>query len=101
MSILNWVRGGTLGNKTPNSPTLPDPTEIENTEEAQITAVCNAEEENATTTRKRKRSEYESYTPETRAKMDPYAIENGPTKAARHFSKDLRRDVNESTIFVA
>lgn len=54
MSILKWVRGGTLGNKTPNSPTLPDPTEIENTEEAQITAVCNAQVENATTTRKRK-----------------------------------------------
>lgn len=60
MSILNWVRGGTLGNKTPNSPTLPDPTEIENTEEAQITAVCNAEVENATTPRKRKRKEYGS-----------------------------------------
>lgn len=100
MSILNWIRGGTLGNKTPNSPTLPDPTEIENTE-AQITAVCNAEVENATTTRKRKRSEYGSYTPETRAKMARYAIENGPTKAARHFSKDLGRDVNESTIFIA
>uniref|UniRef100_K1PB06 Tripartite motif-containing protein 2 n=1 Tax=Magallana gigas TaxID=29159 RepID=K1PB06_MAGGI len=51
MSILNWVRSGTLGNKTPNSPTLPDPTEIENTEEAQITAVGNAEVENVTTPR--------------------------------------------------
>lgn len=63
MSILNWVRRGTLGNKTPNSSTLPDPTEIENTKEAQITAVCNAEVENVTTPRKRKRSEYGSYTP--------------------------------------
>lgn len=45
MFILNWVRRGTLGNKSPNSPTLPDPTEIENAEEAQITAVCNAEVE--------------------------------------------------------
>lgn len=73
MSILNWVRRGTLGNKTPNSSTLPDPTEIENTKEAQITAVCNAEVENVTTPRKRKRSEYGSYTPETRAKMARYA----------------------------
>lgn len=92
MSILNWVRGGTLGNKTPNSPTLPDPTKIENTAEAQIKAMCNAEVENATTTRKRKRSEYGSYTTETRAKMACYAIENGPTKAAWHFSKELGRD---------
>lgn len=98
MSILNWVRRGTLENKAPNLPTLPDPTEIENTEEAQITAVCNAEVENVTTPRKRKRIEYGSYTPETRAKMARYAIENGPTKAARHFSKELGRDVNESTI---
>lgn len=30
--------------------------------------------------------------------MALYAIENGPTKAARHFSKELGRDVNESTI---
>lgn len=59
MSILNWVRRGTLENNTPNSPTLSDPTDIENTEEAQITAVCNAEVEKVTTPRKRKRSDIE------------------------------------------
>lgn len=98
MLILIWVRRGTLGNRTPNSPTMPDPTEIENMEEAQITAVCNTEVEKAITPRKRKRSEYGTYTPETRAKMARYAIENGPSKAALHFSKEMGREVNESTV---
>lgn len=45
----------------------------------------------------RKRGRYNSYTPEQRASIGKYAAENGPTKAARHFTKILGSDVNEST----
>lgn len=47
-----------------------------------LTAVCNAEVEKVTTPRKRKRSEYGSYTPKTRAKMARYAsISQQPQKS--------------------
>lgn len=48
--------------------------------------------------KKRQRGEYGSYSPETRTKIAKYAIENGPTKAAAHFSKTLGRKLNESTV---
>ena len=44
-----------------------------------------------------KRSRYNSYTPEERAKIGKYASENGATRAARHFSQSLERSINEST----
>lgn len=72
---------------------MPDPTEIGKTQEAQITAVCNTDVEKAITLRKRKRSEYGTY---TRAKQARYAIENFPAKAVRHFSKELGKEVNEA-----
>ena len=40
---------------------------------------------------------YNKYTPEERASIGKYAAENGSTKAARHFSKLLKRDINKST----
>ena len=45
----------------------------------------------------RKRGSYNHYTAEERASIGKYASENGPTKAARHFTKVLRRNINEST----
>lgn len=58
MSILNLVRRGTLGNRTLNPPTMPDRTELVNTEEAQITAVCNTEVKKAITPKKKKTQEH-------------------------------------------
>lgn len=49
-------------------------------------------------TRKRKMDEYGQYSPDTRAIMARYCIENGPSKAASYFSSKLGRKVNESMI---
>jgi len=47
---------------------------------------------------KRKRGNYNNYSPEVRAKMARYAIENGIQNAARKFTSELGSPVNESTI---
>ena len=44
-----------------------------------------------------KRGKYNDYTPELRAKIGKYAAECGPTRASRHFTKELGKDVPEST----
>ena len=36
------------------------------------------------------RGKYNSYTPEERAQIGKYAVENGNSKAAKHFSEDAR-----------
>ena len=51
-----------------------------------------------TGSRKRKRGEYGDYSPDTRYKIARYAIENGNSRAARHFSSVLDRNINESTV---
>lgn len=45
----------------------------------------------------KKRGRYNSYTPEERAVIGKYAAENGPTRAARHYTKTFGHDINEST----
>ena len=47
---------------------------------------------------KRKRGTYQNYSPEVRAKIARYAVENGIANAARKFSKDLGGSVNKSTV---
>lgn len=47
---------------------------------------------------KRKRGQYGEYSPETQCKIARFAIENDNTKAVRHFSDILKRDINESTV---
>ena len=44
-----------------------------------------------------KRGKYNDYTPELRAKIGKYAAECGPTRASHHFTKELGKDVQEST----
>lgn len=41
---------------------------------------------------------YNSYDSAYRAKMARYAVDHGVAVAARHFSKSLQKNVNESTI---
>lgn len=48
--------------------------------------------------RKRKRGNFGHFTPESRAKIAKWACEYGYTSAAKRFSKELMRDVNESTV---
>ena len=43
------------------------------------------------------RGKYNDYTAKERAQIGKYAAENGPTKAAKHFSQVLSRKVPEST----
>ena len=44
-----------------------------------------------------RRGKYNSYTPKERAQIGKYALENGNSRAARHFSKVLDRQIREST----
>lgn len=48
--------------------------------------------------RKRKRGNFGHFTPESRAKIAKWACEYGYTSVAKRFSKELMRDVNESTV---
>ena len=43
------------------------------------------------------RTKYASYTPQERALIGKYAAENGPTRAARHYSNVLKKNVPEPT----
>lgn len=43
------------------------------------------------------RRKYNSYTPEERAQIGKYVLENGNSRAARHFSKVLHQQIREST----
>lgn len=49
-------------------------------------------------TRKRKRGQYGHYTPESRAKIAKWACDHGNTSAAKRFSKEQGRNINESTV---
>lgn len=48
--------------------------------------------------RKRKRGNYERFSPETKAKIARYAINHGASKAARYYSTTLNKNVQESTV---
>ena len=47
---------------------------------------------------KRKRGSHNNYSPEIRAKIATYAVENGIANAARKFTKELDSPVNQSTV---
>jgi len=47
---------------------------------------------------KRKRGNYNNYSPEVRAKMARYAVENGVQNATRNFTKEFGSPVYESKI---
>ena len=46
---------------------------------------------------KQGRGKYNDYTPEERAAIRMYAVENGPGRACKHFTKVLEKNVPEST----
>ena len=47
---------------------------------------------------KRKHGEYKTYSSELRLKIGKYGATHGVTKAARYFSKELGKHINESTV---
>ena len=51
-----------------------------------------------TSARKRKRGEYNHYSPDQQYKMAKCAVENGVSKAAKDFSKHLGKNIHESSI---
>jgi hypothetical protein len=53
-----------------------------------------------TPSKKQKRGEYRYYSPQQKAKIARYAIDNGATKAARHFSEKLGTKLNDSTVLL-
>ena len=103
----------------PSTPGLPDPNKEEDQGKAQLCAAANEAileavalsplpagdayfPADATPTppkgQKRKRGQYGIYTPEDRLTMGKYGAEHGASRAAVHFSHQLSRKVNESTI---
>ncbi|ELU18281.1 hypothetical protein CAPTEDRAFT_185762 [Capitella teleta] len=82
---------------------MPDPNAEGNPADAACCAAANAEiariQEAANMgTPKRKRGEYGLYTDEQRLKIARYTVDNGPAKAAHHFSTLFGCPVNESTV---
>ena len=47
---------------------------------------------------KGKRGKYNRYSPEDRANIGTHAVENGASKAARHYSKIMGVVINDSTV---
>ena len=90
--------------KTPKKVCLTDPAKHSTPEKQKLCEELNdiVESEYQTKTpgssKKSKRGEYVHYTPEQKAKIARYTIDNGPTKAARHFSETLGKKLNESTV---
>ena len=68
---------------------LPTPKETEKGDEAVKQALSEL--------RTKSRGNYNSYTPRKRAQIGQYAAENGPTRAAAHFSSLWKLNINELT----
>ena len=68
---------------------LPTPKETEKGDEAVKQALSEL--------RTKSRGNYNSYTPRQKAQIGQYAAENGPTRAAAHFSSLWKLNINEST----
>eukprot|EP00058_Branchiostoma_floridae_P022909 XP_002608399.1 hypothetical protein BRAFLDRAFT_95409 [Branchiostoma floridae] len=82
----------------PTFPGLPNPLD---TEDPWLTAAANREVEKALTefySRKRKRTSYGKYTPETRAKIARLAMEIGAQKTAVQMSEEVGKQLSESTV---
>lgn len=96
MSLWKWI----TTTNPPKTPGLPNPQSSETQEEAETTQAVNDAVDKFMTEnpRKRKRGHYNSYDDETRAKIARAAVDMGISHAARKFSTQLGRPVNESTV---
>ena len=65
-----------------------------------LNEIVDAEYRSKTPTRRKneKKGEYRHYSPQQKAKIARYTIDNGATKAARHFSEKLGTKLNESIV---
>ena len=96
--LRNWLKKAIEA--PPTSPELPDPRSAKSPHESDIIAACNHEISKSTPSPsvERKRGIYDTYDSTQRAKMAHYAVDHKVAVAARHFTKSLRKNVNESTI---
>ena len=93
--MLRWLKKQSESDQEPG-PGLPSPASpLHETLNQVVNREYNASPSSG---KKRKRGDYYRYSPEQKAKMARYAIMNGNSKAATHFSKVLGRKINESTI---
>ena len=80
-------------------PNLPDPSKESTPEKAALVKNVNNFLSNSDCkTPKRKRGDYNFYSPEIRADIGKKACENGVANTAKKFSKSLGKNVNESTV---
>eukprot|EP00058_Branchiostoma_floridae_P025112 XP_002610602.1 hypothetical protein BRAFLDRAFT_65792 [Branchiostoma floridae] len=99
--MLNWLKKVNPSLQRPTAPGLPNP---EDTENPRATAAANREvakviaEMAEAGSRKRKRGNYGTYTPEQRAKIAKLCISIGPQKTADRMSAEVSRQLNESTV---
>ena len=97
--MLKWLK------KLPTTPGLPDPNKEQDKAKQDLcvaanTAILEATGNDPLTPRgeKRKRGSYGKYTPEDRYKMGKYGAIHGASTAAKHFTKEMQKTINESTI---
>lgn len=92
MSILNYFK---------RTSTLPDP-KGPLSEEVPTVSIIEANKEVKKVIdqppKKRKGTTYIKVTPEVKAKIAKFAVENGNCAAARKYSKELKEHLNESTV---
>lgn len=95
--LRSWLK---KANKAPPpSPDLPDQRSAKSQNDSQIIVAANSEiNSTPSPSAKRKRGMYNSYDSAQGAKMARYAVDHGVAVAAKHFSKSLQKNVNESTI---
>ena len=64
----------------------------------EVNRVLSRQQQDSTTTPKKTRGKYHSYSPEERAEIGKYATENGISAARRYFSRKLGMRISNSTI---
>ena len=94
MSILQYIKK----RKRDENSFIPDPEREETAEEAALCEYLNNSIELPKTPKREKGGKYNVYSPEVRANIGKYAVENGVMNAARHFSKELESPIRESTV---
>ena len=106
MSLTQWLKSGSIKVTKPSTPGLPDPAESKTQKEQLVVQTANdavdtlvaASPSTTSTSRKRKRGEYNTYDDNTRAKIARYAVDNGVARASRKFTADLGHKVSETSV---
>ena len=89
MALLKYFKPQQNADSLPDRKSCPSLTEKELKSANDSVSKCN--------TKSTDRQKYNVYSAEERAQMGKYAAENGPTRASKHFSKLLNKNVPEPT----